>query len=314
MSWLLWRQHRAQVAWVAGLLALFALAVVVTGVHMADLYAGARQDCAPGGPCLLDHLFDGYGAIVDTVHLTLLVPLALGAFVAAPLIAREVDQNTHALVWTQSVTRRRWLVTKVAAVVAGAVVLTAVVTALVTWWSGTTNSLDGDRFHGAQFDTQNLLPVAFTLFAVGLGLAAGAALRRTLPAVVATVFGYVAVRMLVGVFVRPHWLAPVTATSGSAGEVRVPKGSWIVSVKLLDPRGQSLSGRIRVPGSCADAAAGATRPGLDRCMDQLGYHTVTTYHPASHYWPFQLAESSLFTLLAVALIAFALVRTLRRDA
>src|SRR5215510_12563172 len=262
MSWLLWRQHRAQVLWSSGLLALFAVAALVSGVHMANVYDSARADCTGGSPCLLNHLFDGYGAIIDTVHLTLLVPLALGAFVAAPLIAREVDQNTHALAWTQSVTRRRWLLSKVAAVVAGSVLLTAAVTALVTWWSGTPNSLGGDRFHGAQFDTQNLLPVAFTLFAVGLGLAAGAALRRTLPAVVATVFGYVAVRMAVGVFIRPHWMAPLHRTGGAGPDVRLRSGSWLVKSDLLDPSGHAVGARLQVPESCAQLPARA----IDGCM------------------------------------------------
>jgi hypothetical protein len=312
MSWLLWRQHRAQVLWSAGLLAVFTVALVVTGIHMANIYDGARADCSGGAPCILDHLFDGYGAIIDTVHLTLLVPLALGAFVAAPLIAREVDQNTHALAWTQSVTRRRWLISKVAAVVAGSVLLTAAVTALVTWWSGTPNSLGGDRFHGAQFDTQNLVPIAFTLFAVGLGLAAGAVLRRTLPAVVATVFGYVAVRMAVGVFIRPHWMAPLHRTGGPNGDVKVPSGSWIESVKLLDPQNRSLTGRIEVPRQCD--AVGRTGGAIDKCMANVGFHNVTTFHPPSQYWPFQFSESALFAVLAAGLIAFAVVRTLRQDA
>src|SRR5215471_2778410 len=277
MTWLLWRQHRGQVLWSAGLLAVFTVALVVTGIHMADLYDSARAQS--GAPLILDHLFDGYGAIIDTVHLTLLVPLALGAFVAAPVIAREVDQNTHALVWTQSVTRRRWLVSKVAVVVAGSVLLTAAVTALVTWWSGTPNSLGGDRFHGAQFDTQNLVPVAFTLFAVGLGLAAGAVLRRTLPAVVATVFGYVAVRMAVGVFIRPRWRAPLHQTTGPNGAVNVPSGSWIESVKLLDPQNRAQSGSIAVPRACESVAGGRGGAALDKCMAQVGFHSVTTYHP-----------------------------------
>ena len=45
MTWLLWRQHRAQ-ALVAGLaLALFAVAVVITGVHMARIYDDAIRAC-----------------------------------------------------------------------------------------------------------------------------------------------------------------------------------------------------------------------------------------------------------------------------
>lgn len=311
MSWLLWRQHRSQLAAAGALLAAFALAVAVTGEHMAHSYADAVRGCTAGAPCLLSHLFDGYGVIIDTVHLTILLPVVLGAFVAAPLIAREVDQGTHALVWTQSVTRRRWLAGKVGVVVAGSLVLSGAVSALVTWWSRTTNALDGDRFHGAQFDTQNLVPVAFTLFAVALGLAAGAALRRTLPAVVATVFAYVAVRLAVGVYVRPHYLAPVTRVSGSLSDPRVPSGSWIVTSRLLDPRGRVLTGRVAVPARC-DGRAGAGD--LSRCLDRLGYHTVTTFHPPGHYWPFQLAESALFCALAAGLIVVAAARTLRRDA
>lgn len=312
MNWLLWRQHRAQVLWSSGLLALFTVAVLVTGIHMANLYDSARAGCTGGAPCLLDHLFDGYGAIIDTVHLTLLVPVALGAFVAAPLIAREVDQNTHALAWTQSVTRRRWLVSKVTAVVAGSVLLTAAVTALVTWWSGTPNSLGGDRFEGAQFDTQNLVPIAFTLFAVGLGLAAGAVLRRTLPAVVTTVIAYVAVRLAVGVFIRPHWMAPLHRTSGLEGPTKLPSGSMLISVKLLDPQNRGVpGGRIPVPQQCEGLV---NQGALERCTDAAGFHSVTAYQPPSHYWPFQIREAVLFAVLAAGLIAVAMVRTLRRDA
>lgn len=309
MSWLVWRQHRGQVAWAAALLAAFAAAVTITGLHMADLYTGAARDCARGGPCLLDHLFDGYGAIIDTVHLTILVPVVLGAFVAAPLFAREADQSTDALVWTQSVTRRRWLAAKVGAVVAGSVALAAVVSALVTWWSGTPNALGGDRFHGAQYDTQNLAPVAYTLFAVALGLAAGAVLRRTLPAVATTVFAYVAVRMAVGVYLRPHWLAPLRRSGGVDPGAALPSGSWLVRTELLDPGGHAVHGRMPVPDACVAVRERA----VDSCLTRAGFRTVTTYHPPGHYWPLQLIESGLFAALAAALIAFAVVRARRAE-
>ena len=38
------------------------------------------------------------------------------------------------------------------------------------------------------------------------------------------------------------------------------------------------------------------------------------YQPASHYWQFQWTEAGLFLVLAAALVAFGLVRTLRHDA
>jgi len=53
----------------------------------------------------------------------LLLPGVVGVFAAAPLLPREFEQRTHALAWTQSITRRRWLVAKLvllgAAVAAG---------------------------------------------------------------------------------------------------------------------------------------------------------------------------------------------------
>ena len=100
--------------------------------------------------------------------------------------------------------------------------------ALVTWWSGTPNSLNGDRFHGAQFDTQNIAPVAFALFAVALGMAIGAFFRRRLPAIVATVGGYVAVRLLVGLYLRPSYLhatSTVAQAPPGQGSRRAP-GRW----------------------------------------------------------------------------------------
>ena len=53
-----------------------------------------------------------------------LAPALIGAFWGAPLVARELEAGTHRLVWNQSVTRTRWLATKLgltAAVAAAAV-------------------------------------------------------------------------------------------------------------------------------------------------------------------------------------------------
>ena len=37
------------------------------------------------------------------------VPLLAGVFWGGPLIAREIEQDTHRLAWTQSISRGRWL-------------------------------------------------------------------------------------------------------------------------------------------------------------------------------------------------------------
>lgn len=37
------------------------------------------------------------------------LPLILGMFWGAPLLAKEYTEGTNALAWTQSVSRRKWL-------------------------------------------------------------------------------------------------------------------------------------------------------------------------------------------------------------
>ena len=55
------------------------------------------------------------------------------------------------------------------------------------------------------------MPVAYSLFAVTLGVLAGTLIRRTLPAMAVTVAGFLAVRMPVEFLLRPHFMTPVTA-------------------------------------------------------------------------------------------------------
>ena len=199
------------------------------------------------------------------------------------------------------------------ALLGATLVVSAVVTALVTWWSGTPNALDGNRFQGAEFDTQNIAPIAYALFAVALGLAMAALWRRALPALAATVGIYVAVRLLVGVYVRPHYMKAVTKIATFGGSI-LPSGSWSISRYIVDSGGKALpDGRIPIPATSTcvptDKEAGAAR-----CLSQLGYHEALKFQPASRYWHFQLAEAGLFLVLAAALVSVAIMYTLRHDA
>ena len=108
---MIWRLHRGQ-AYVAGaaLAALTGL-LLLTGIAMARDYHAFLASCGTtrscGGPTQL--LFHGDGAITTLVDATMAVPLLLGVFWGAPLLAREFEAGTHNLAWTQGVTRRGWL-------------------------------------------------------------------------------------------------------------------------------------------------------------------------------------------------------------
>jgi ABC-type transport system involved in multi-copper enzyme maturation permease subunit len=111
MTYVVWRLHRNQVYVAGG--ALVALAVV--------LLIGKGQL--------------GKDAVTVLVYATIVVPVLFGLFWGAPLLAKEFEDGTHSLVWTQGVTRRRWLRSNVTGVLLIAVVWSAALTALITWWS-----------------------------------------------------------------------------------------------------------------------------------------------------------------------------------
>ena len=108
MNQLVWRLHRNQVYFaVAGFFVLTVL-LIITGLRMANDYhaflrtCAATQSCADGG----GQLFSGDGAIMDVVNLTIAAPLLLGLFWGAPLVAKDFEDGSHNLVWTQGVTRQ----------------------------------------------------------------------------------------------------------------------------------------------------------------------------------------------------------------
>src|SRR5205814_8144758 len=154
-----------------------------------------------------------YHGLQFLVPLFLVVPLLIGLFWGAPLVARELEDGTHRLVWTQSVTRRRWFTTKVA-LVGGAAAAGAVAFAeLVTWWSSMFTRANADRLTPGIFDIRGIVPVAYVLFALALGVFVGTLVRRTLPAMAATLGAFIGVRILVTLFLRAHYLAARTLSA-----------------------------------------------------------------------------------------------------
>jgi hypothetical protein len=72
---------------------------------------------AGGGDCRVfaEAFATRYGPILEPVSaLGALLPVVLGVLVGGPLLAREFEQGTHRLAWTQSVTRGRWLAARLA--------------------------------------------------------------------------------------------------------------------------------------------------------------------------------------------------------
>jgi hypothetical protein len=306
MIWLLWRQHRLQFSLAAIALALFAVPMAITGLHLADALQACQQDNGCSGFDLLQH----YNPMVVVTSVTVLVPLLVGVFWGATIIGKELDNGTATLVWSQSVTRRRWVRAKLITLFVSATVTGGVVAGLVTWWSDAHNATVESRFAGLQFDIQGVAPVGYAIFAAALGLASGVLWRRVLPAMATTVGGFIAVRFVVELFVRSHYRTPITTTTLMSAGRGAPDGSWVMSTDLV-VNGHVVSGPVQAPIECTSPA---TRGSMDRCLDDIGYRLRTVYQPSGRYWSFQWIETGIFVGLAAVLVAVAVVTLRRHDA
>ncbi|MDQ2815291.1 MAG: transporter [Actinomycetota bacterium] len=326
MTWLLWRLNRTQLYIATALLAAFTVLLLVTGLQMASQYHSAVTACAASHSCanLAGTLFLGSHAVGFLVIMTLGVPALIGLFWGAPLVASEFETGTGQFAWMQTVTRKRWLAVTTGWTLLAAAAWGGAVSALVTWWSGPDNALQLDQFKPGRFDIMGIVPVGYALFAMALGLCAGALLRRTMPALAVTLGGFIAVRAVITLWLRPHYMSAVTVThkllSGYA-----PSGSyWQLTQGIFNPAGQvvpvadglAIDGIPvgSLPGACVASATGAVRP-TPSCRQALdGFHAFITYQPASRYWAFQGIELGVFAALAAALVAVTAVVVLRRDA
>ena len=186
MTWLIWRQHRTEVCVLGLLVGMFGIALLVLGTQAHDLFPGGPARCAGGAGINEDcaasfrRLDEEYGYVENLLAGFYLVPVVIGAFLGAPLLARELEGGTWQLAWTQAVPRMRWLAAKLAALAGVTGALTGLFSAVLTWFRQPFDAWEG-RFQYDAFDLEGLVPVAYALFAFGVATAAGAILRRSLP-------------------------------------------------------------------------------------------------------------------------------------
>jgi ABC-type transport system involved in multi-copper enzyme maturation permease subunit len=340
MSWVIWRQYRAQAAIAAALLAAFAALLFVTGLQVASQWHSALATCTADHTCggLSNSIFLGSHAVGFLVIMTLGVPAILGMLLGAPLLAHEFESGTNQFAWAQSVTRRRWLAAKIGWPLLGAAVLGGAVSALVTWWSGPDNAQQGNAFYPGRFDIMGIVPVGYAVFAMAVGIAAGALTRRTVPAVGITLAVYIAVRFLIFSLARQHFMTAVTSYFPINGSSKPAGSYWLLSSGYVGAGGhpisipQSNSGMVMgnvggsipvtsLPAQCQGLASQSGRgftpasyQAVSSCATAHHVLAYITYQPASRYWAFQGIETGVFVALAAALLALTFIVVRRRDA
>jgi hypothetical protein len=325
MIWLTWRQHRKQLLFSVLGLAAMAAFIVPTGLAMRHAFTNlGLSACAGQTPGLringcetaVRQFTDQYEPLTLVGLLFLVLPLLVGLFWGAPIVAREVEHGTHRLVWTQGISRRQWAAVKFG-FVGGFAVLAGVVYGLgMSWWlTPLSQTGEMNRFQPLIFDMQGVVPVGYTLFAVALGVLGGAVWPRMLPAMVTTLAGFLGVRLAVTLFARAHYMTPedLTAELASATPIK-DVGDWVLNDGIKNAGGQLVLPHARIE---CHTDPGATTQGVAVCgADQglgPGAYNWELVQPADRYWIFQWIETGVFVLLALGLLYLA-TRRIRRIA
>jgi hypothetical protein len=332
MIWFTWRQFRTQTWLTVAALAALGVLLVITGRSIADAYdtanvAACGSDCTTAIDTFLREVRTGTsGTVYDLATVTMyMVPALIGIFWGAPLLARELETGTHRLAWNQSVTRTRWLATKLA-IIGGATAATA---GLLSWgvtsWAHRIDDATGDRITPLIYGARGIVPIGYALFAFILGVTAGMLIRRTVPAMAATLAVYGAVVVSMQVWIREHLVSASHTTipldTSSLDTIGINPDSqmtvigsdnlpdaWVLSNQTITDTGQVFTGPAD-PQYCGPEA------GVQACeewLGTLGLRQDLTYHPANHFWPLQWTETGILLGVAILLAGFCFLWTRRR--
>ena len=167
------------------------------------------------------------------------------------------------------------------------------------------------------FGGRGFVPVGYTALAFAVGVAFGLILRRTVPAMAATL-GVMVVVQAVRAPVRacpphPAGAAGCCVRHGEhpgllpepgrgSGHVLVPAapGAWVLTNQTQAADGVPFTG----PAHAVACAIGAPRGSCLEWIGTLDLRSVVTYQPASRFWDLQLVETGLLLLLAGLVLAW----------
>ncbi|WP_380284395.1 ABC transporter permease subunit [Kitasatospora purpeofusca] len=309
--WLVWRQSRAAVRTMVLLVVPVAVLLVVLHVLLQD-----RTELFDRSGCVDAKEWD-LGCQVQFGRIEMLrraftdllqpavtaLPVLLGMFLGGPLLAQEYERGTLRLVLAQSVSPARWLAIRLAVPGLAVVLLSAPLSALMSWvwWSdivhGPAATFD-PPFQGFTYPVLGVMPVAWSLFGLALGVLVGQVLRRTVPAVLVS-GAAVALAHTVVMALRPYFWPMVEAEQSfndRLGGFHQPTNAWLVEhgVVLADGTRLTHDACTDAPGVCAAAPT-----------------SWGQYHPVSHLVPVQFVEAGLLLVLTAGVVALVFRRLTR---
>jgi hypothetical protein len=315
MAWVTWRQHRFALGGVVVFLGVLAVLVWLAGRQVYSTHAAAVAACQSASSLACPNAiiaFNGTNGFLSNGFMLQAVPPLIGAFVGAPVLARELETGTFRYAWTQGFGRWRWTLAKLVLLAVAVAAAAGAFTVLFSWYSQPFFAVGYTiPFATRLFDLLGVAFAAWTLAAFAIGALAGMLIRRVVPAIAATLAVYAGLAFATALWLRQHYMTPLFTHS-----LNPPSTAWLVNQwytkggKFAFPaRGSGIVNAVTQ--LCSGGRSGSS-PG--QCLSQHGYTQWTSYQPASRFWPFQWIESGWLLALSVLLIAATIWLVRRRAA
>src|SRR5580704_12290167 len=265
MAWVSWRHHRIALGGVAVFLGALAVWLWLAGTSLRHAYAAAAA-CHPASSAACQNLiatFQSTNVILKGGFVLQPLPALIGAFVGAPMLAREIETGTFRYAWTQGFGQRRWTLAKLVLVGVAVATIAGAFSVLVSWYyqpylatgNGTVFSSPSPLSPGL-FDVRGVALAAWTLAAFSVGAVAFMLNRRVVPAIVATLAAYTGLALLAANVLRQHYLSPLITKA-----VNVPGTAWITSQYWTQAGRFAFHGWQDAPLNLAQTCATNAAPG-----------------------------------------------------
>jgi ABC-type transport system involved in multi-copper enzyme maturation permease subunit len=321
MAWVTWRQHRPTLISVPAVLGAVAVFLWIAGLKIHHDYA-VLTACHPANSNACATLNSAFNSTDWTMANTILIfmnltPALIGAFAGAPVLARELESGTYRYAWTQGFGRERWTVAKLVLLAVAVTAAAGAFSQVFTWFFRPFLAQeDLTVLSGTVFGTRGIAFAAWTLAAFAIGALAGMLIRRTVPAMAATLAVYTGLALATWLFLREHYpLALVTSNPNIDSGPFSVHDPWVLSTSYTGPGGKPASQSVvnQVLALFPQNGAPRVKETLAQAFAQHGITQWWRYIPVSRFWPMQFVEAGWLLALSVLLIA-ATVWLVRRRA
>ncbi len=320
-----WILHRGALVVIAAVSIAVLVGIVGGGIGVQGTYShflAERCVSAPGsGSCpRLAVAITGNNTAVSDLSIVLhVLPVLVGVFLGAPLVARELESGSFRFTWTQGLGRKGFELRRVGLLALATVALSVVLGLLLGWYAHPVEVVGAQsQWDAGLFNSTALVLPAWTLFAFAVGTLLGFLVGRSVGAMAATaaVVGGVVVAALTVLHDHLLQIAAIAAHPRTTGlewgtlnraslARQGPKGSWLVKAWITNPHGHVLgTTSIFTLMRHMPKSASADPPAW---LTSLHYGYWISYQPADRFWMFQCIAAGVLVVLAIVVL-FALSR------